>query len=181
MEKEIKLDIGCGTKKKEGYIGLDFVDHTKKYLPGEFIFADLDNKGIPFPDNSVTKIFSRESMEHFKRFEFVLSEVVRVCKNNATVEIIVPHNVSDGAFYEKHYTFFRLKSFQGEYELELLPYKVEKIKILFWKKPVWLFFPNYLWEFLFNLHPRILDLYHKTALKFLFPAWSFYFKLKIQK
>jgi SAM-dependent methyltransferase len=181
MDEKIRLDIGCGAKKRKGYIGLDFVDHTVLYPKGEFVTADIDKVGIPFPENSVTRIFSHESMEHFKRFEFVMDEVVRVCKNNAIVEIIVPHNVSDGAFYEKHYTFFRVKSFQGEYELESLPYKVEKVKILFWKKPGWLFFPNYLWEFLFNLHPRVLDFYHKTGLKFLFPAWSFYYKLRIKK
>jgi len=180
-KKEMRLDIGCGATKKEGYIGIDVVDHSKLYKKGEFIKADIDKKGIPFPSNSIDRVFSRESLEHFRNFDFVMGEIVRVCRNNAKVEIIVPHNVSESAFYEKHHTFFRSKSFRGEYEKDFLPYEVEKVRILFWKKPFMLFFCNYFFEWLFNLHPLIFDFYHKTGLRYIFPAWWLHFRLRIRK
>jgi len=102
----IKLDLGCGLNKKEGYIGVDAMPY-----PGVEYICDVD-KGIPFKDNSVDEIYTSHFLEHVKDFQFVMEEIWRVMKPNGVVEIIVPHWASSLAYSEYHVRFFRYLSFE---------------------------------------------------------------------
>ena len=46
----IKIDVGCGSSKIEGFIGMDHLD-----LPGVDIIHDLNSLPWPFESNSVRK------------------------------------------------------------------------------------------------------------------------------
>lgn len=104
-ETTIKLDLGCGPLKKEGFIGIDqckfdCVDYK----------LDLRKEPIPYEDNTVSYVFSSHFMEHLaglSETQFVLSEIVRVCKNNATVEIWTPYVKSNEAFSVDHKIFYQ--------------------------------------------------------------------------
>lgn len=93
MEKQrsICLDIGCGTAKKKGFVGLDC-----RPLPGVDIVCDLDEEPIPLEDNCVSKVWMSHFIEHVspKRFLWVMGEIHRVCKSGATVAIHAPYGVN---------------------------------------------------------------------------------------
>jgi predicted SAM-dependent methyltransferase len=70
------LELGCGkTPKSEGVINVDI-----RPLPNVDVVADLMN--LPFDDNSVDEIRSRDVIEHFSRNEIIplLKEWARVLK-----------------------------------------------------------------------------------------------------
>ncbi|MCL4458575.1 MAG: methyltransferase domain-containing protein [Chloroflexi bacterium] len=99
--QEIRIDLGCGNRKRPGHIGVD-----KHSLPGIDIVWDVEN-GLPFEDNCVDYIYSEFLFEHVRNLIFLFQEVYRVCRHNAIVEIIVPYYASIGAFKDPtHVQFF---------------------------------------------------------------------------
>ena len=44
----IKIDLGCGINKPQGYVGIDTID-----IEGVDIVRDVEKRGLPFSDNSV--------------------------------------------------------------------------------------------------------------------------------
>jgi len=104
----IKLDIGCGKFKKEGFIGMD-----KREFEQEVLW-DI-NHGIPFPNDSVSEIYSSHFVEHLREDEiknFVL-EMMRVCKNDAKIQLICPHADAEEAYYICHYTRWNKQRIEG--------------------------------------------------------------------
>jgi hypothetical protein len=62
-KKLIKLDIGCGPNKKEGFIGIDQYE-----MPGVDIVCKLGEKW-PIEDESVTEFHCSHVLEHLTNFE----------------------------------------------------------------------------------------------------------------
>ena len=96
--KVTKVELGCGTTKNEGYIGID-----RFPLPNVDIVADLD-KGIPLEDNSVEVVFCSHSLEHFENLPNIVNEIYRVCKHKAIVNVLAPYHmetVNLANFYHK--------------------------------------------------------------------------------
>lgn len=85
MDNLVKVELGCGRTKNEGYIGID-----RFPLPGVDIVADLD-KGIPLEENSVDVMLSCNSLEHFSDLAHIISEIYRVCKHEAIVLVLAPY------------------------------------------------------------------------------------------
>ncbi|MBP2027142.1 SAM-dependent methyltransferase [Acetoanaerobium pronyense] len=82
----LKIDIGCGRKKQEGFIGID----SSPYSTADYIL-DLNLDKLPFEDNSVDYVYSSHCLEHLDNLEHIVSEIYRVCKHNAQVFITVPY------------------------------------------------------------------------------------------
>lgn len=91
QEHKIKIDIGCGRKKKEDFIGIDKYDFTGFYRKGEFICADV-TKDLPFDDESIDGIFADQLIEHIPKDKFIpfMNECWRILKSDAEFEIIFP-------------------------------------------------------------------------------------------
>lgn len=85
-DKTIKIDLGCGKRKQEGFIGID-----RFPMPEVDILADIDQP-LPLEDNSVDVLFSSHSLEHVKDLMFTMREIYRVCKHGAQVCIVAPYN-----------------------------------------------------------------------------------------
>lgn len=84
MEKSYRNKIayiGCGEYPMEGAVNVDIRD-----LPGVDVVADA--KSLPFDDNSMEGVASRNIIEHFDRFEIkkVLKEWYRVVKQGGFVQ-----------------------------------------------------------------------------------------------
>ena len=92
-----KLDVGCGHKKKDGFFGIDKYDKE-----GVDFCVDLDEDGIPFPDNSVDEIYCSHCAEHLNHPEKLLSEIARVMKEDAILVFRVPYWSSNEAFFLSH-------------------------------------------------------------------------------
>lgn len=90
----MKLDIGCGINKKEGFTGVDVLN-----LPGVDIVADLKARW-PFEDASVDEINCSHFLEHFTAPErcHMVNEMYRVLKPGAKVTAVTPHWASMRAY-----------------------------------------------------------------------------------
>ena len=85
-ERQIFLELGAGDKKgKEGWVTIDVTKNCD-------IFWDL-RKGLPFPDESIAKIYSSHFFEHlsFKESQQLLDECRRVLVSGGTFSICVPN------------------------------------------------------------------------------------------
>ena len=91
------LELGCGSNRREGRIGIDRLD-----LPSVDIIADVE-EGLSFlPDNSVDEIHSRSFFEHVNDLEGLMLEIVRVLKKDGKCYIFVPH--FSNPYYYSDYT-----------------------------------------------------------------------------
>jgi SAM-dependent methyltransferase len=96
----VRIDIGCGSAKREGFIGLDSVA-----APGVDYVLDLTKDRYPFDDASVDYVFSSHFLEHIKIPFHVLEEIGRVCKDGATIEFWTPYAFSNEAVLYGHEIF----------------------------------------------------------------------------
>ena len=84
----LSLDLGCGTNKHCGSIGLDqifldkIVDVVHRIERGAY---------LPFRDDSFDHIYMIDLVEHIQEIPWLLSEVHRVATSGAIVEIRFPH------------------------------------------------------------------------------------------
>jgi SAM-dependent methyltransferase len=79
------VDLGCGTRKMKGAIGMDIVP-----VPGVDVVASME-RGLPFKDNSLDGVYAYHVLEHMDDFLAIMGEIWRVCRDGALVRIKVPH------------------------------------------------------------------------------------------
>lgn len=86
----MKLNLGCGFRKKDGFINVDISSGCNAD-----VVLDLSCNSWPWSDSSVSEVhfdFSLEQMgENKKDLEFILKELYRVCHNEAVVKLIFIH------------------------------------------------------------------------------------------
>jgi len=93
--KLIRLDLGCGKNKKEGYTGVDSIA-----FDGVDVVHDLASTPWPFDDDSVDEIHASHFVEHLtgtQRIAFV-NECYRILKKGGKCAIITPHWASTRAY-----------------------------------------------------------------------------------
>jgi predicted SAM-dependent methyltransferase len=84
----IRLDLGCGPNKREGFIGVDVLQFDGKVD----VVTDL-TKPWPWENDSVEEVHCSHTLEHFtmpERCHFA-RELARVLKPGAKATIITPH------------------------------------------------------------------------------------------
>ena len=86
---KIKLNVGCGTDYKEGWVNLD--NNTDENIEKLDLDWDLRNP-LPFPDNSVDYIFNEHLQEHLTVEEgiSVNKDFLRVLKPGGVLRIATP-------------------------------------------------------------------------------------------
>lgn len=171
----MKLHLGCGFDYKKGYLNIDCVERKKsKY---DFLKHDL-NKPLPIKDNTVTHTFSNHFFEHIQNLDELMTEIYRVSKDNAKLEIIVPHFTSLGNYYEFHVRSCRY-DFLWDYYLnpddKLVKSKYELIKRKLVFKGVYSFMN------IINLHDKLIGIYEGTFLRNVFFAHEIELVLKVKK
>ena len=86
----MKLNLGCGSKKIDGFINVDKYD---TYKPD--IVHDLENFPYPFKENSVSEILLSHVLEHLGQnpdiFNSIIKELYRISANGCLIDIRVPH------------------------------------------------------------------------------------------
>lgn len=86
----LKLNLGCGSKVFEGWINVD----KFSYFPVDLVH-DLEEFPYPFDDDSCDEIMMNHVLEHLGQdpdvFNKIISELYRICKNEASIQINVPH------------------------------------------------------------------------------------------
>ena len=94
LEKALRLNLGCGNRKMDGFVNVDCVEVCQPDL-----VVNLEKTPWPWPDNSVDEIKLIHVLEHLGQqtdvFLAIIKEMYRVCRDAARIEIIVPHPRSD--------------------------------------------------------------------------------------
>lgn len=81
-----RIDLGCGAKRREGFLGLD-----RFPLPGVAVIGDLDGGALPFASSSVDLVVGFHSLEHVRDLVSVMREVWRIGRPGAQVVIAAPY------------------------------------------------------------------------------------------
>lgn len=119
--KLIKLDIGCGKNKKEGFIGIDINPHSD----ADIVSSALN---LPFDDGSVDEVYSSHLVEHFfpeeaKKF---FDEIYRVLKKGSKAFFKIDKDWSKKRLLKKDPTH---KYRYSEKEIKNLVSKFSKTKV----------------------------------------------------
>ena len=91
----MKVDFGCGSKKREGFVGVDRIAFT-----GVDHVCAIGQEVLPFDDGSVEEAYASHFVEHLtapERTQFV-NELHRVLAPGGKATIIVPHWNSNRAY-----------------------------------------------------------------------------------
>lgn len=90
----LRLDIGCGKNKREGFLGVD-----QYRMPGVDMVLDVRGKW-PWKDNSVDEVHCSHFIEHLTATERVhfVNELCRVLKVGSHATVIAPHWASNRAY-----------------------------------------------------------------------------------
>ena len=130
----MKLHLGCGNNRMEGYVNCDI---SKDVNPDKIV--DLEKK-LLFKDNSINEIVANHVLEHINNFVPLMHELYRVCKKNSKIKIKVPFYSAWGQFNDPtHVRFFSPFTFnyfkKGSYSHEVNcnkdMFEVEKFKLNF--------------------------------------------------
>lgn len=83
----MKINLGSGNKRYPEYLN---IDNDAGSNP-DFI-VNIETEKLPFEDNSVECVLAHHILEHLgDGFFHCIRELYRVCKNNATIHVKVPH------------------------------------------------------------------------------------------
>lgn len=80
------LDVGCGTRKAPGAVGLDQIS-----FPGVDVVHDLDVAPWPFPDASFDAVVARHVVEHLEDIPAAMAEIRRVLRPRGEALVATPH------------------------------------------------------------------------------------------
>jgi ubiquinone/menaquinone biosynthesis C-methylase UbiE len=106
----MKLNLGCGNKAKEGFVGVDAFD-----CEAVDIVADITEK-LPFDDDSVEEIWMDNVIEHIPDLPGLFKELHRVCSAGAKMTMITPHFASIASWRDPthvhHLSFSSMNHFE---------------------------------------------------------------------
>ncbi len=106
----MKLNLGCGNKKKDGFLGVD-----RYPCNAVDIICDV-TKTLPFHDNSIREIYMDNLVEHVLDIPSLMKEVVRVSAAGVSVTIITPHFSSLASWRDPthihHLSYFSFDHFE---------------------------------------------------------------------
>jgi SAM-dependent methyltransferase len=84
----LKINLGCGRKKIEGYVNLDSNPHVEPD-----VLINVGRDPWPFEDSSVDRAAASHIMEHLDTDELMhfMKELYRVMKPGHPIHVAVPH------------------------------------------------------------------------------------------
>jgi len=132
-DKKIRIDIGCGKNKKEGFIGIDIDPNSD----ADIIASALD---LPFNDSSIDEINCSHLVEHFSPGEArkFFDEICRVLKKGGVANLKIDRDWTESRLLKKDPTHKHRYSVKEIKEmLKKISQKKVKDKIYFfrWNKP----------------------------------------------
>jgi ubiquinone/menaquinone biosynthesis C-methylase UbiE len=102
----MKLNIGSGYKKVDGFINIDCIQTGVTD-----IVMDIEKEILPFEDNSVDEILCYEVLEHLENLIFMMNEMWRVLKPTGILKGKVPGTWAGAIADPTHKRIFVPESF----------------------------------------------------------------------
>lgn len=158
-----KLNLGCGTDYREGFINVDWSSAVKNDIQW-----NLSNFPYPFASNTADEIHMINTLEHIFDSDKAIREVYRILKPDGLFICHVPYTKSDGAFQAiEHKSYYTEKSF--DYYCGIFPYpsytgptfRLQKVKLtvvnntLLTRLRNLIPFRNILKHFLWNMYDEV--------------------------
>lgn len=109
MADAIKLDLGCGPFKKEGYVGIDVFNWSDKYPKDEFLCGAIPEVLHNFKDKSILEVRASHFIEHIPQPKVIetFNEIHRILIVGGILDIKVPPSTGRGAFCDpSHVSFY---------------------------------------------------------------------------
>lgn len=104
---KVKVDLGCGNWKPDGFLGVDIVSGSNVD-----IVANLTQE-FPFASNTIDYVRAHDIVEHLPDRIYTMNEIWRISRPNAIADIRVPSTDGRGAFQDPtHVSFWNRNSFQ---------------------------------------------------------------------
>ena len=114
LNSRLKINVGCGTDHKPGYIGVD-----RENWDGNIkVILDIEKESLPFEDETVDEVYCSHVLEHVDRPELLISEFYRILKPGALLNIIVPHYSHPNSHQPMHKNYWGIYTkqiFDGQY------------------------------------------------------------------
>lgn len=82
----VVLDLGCGSARRPGAIGVDRQHHS-----APDVVADLNRHPYPFKDSSADEIHLDNVLEHLEDVVATMDELHRIARPGGLVRIVVPY------------------------------------------------------------------------------------------
>ncbi|MBP2000345.1 SAM-dependent methyltransferase [Paenibacillus shirakamiensis] len=81
----MRLDLGCGSIKHEGCIGIDILPYPEVDVVQDF------NLPLPYADQSVDFVMASNSLQYSDNLQQMMQELYRICRHGSTVCIVAPY------------------------------------------------------------------------------------------
>jgi SAM-dependent methyltransferase len=168
-----RLNLGCGTDIRAGYVNLD-----SAALPGVDVVHDIGERPLPFDAESFDEILCKDVLEHVELVP-TMRELHRILRPGGRLRVIAPHFTSAAAWVDPtHRTAFSVETFgffarsgakfARSYYFDFVFERMESARIVFhrYRWQPW----NYALEPLINSDVRVQRYFEQTGLSRLFPA-----------
>ncbi len=130
-EAGIRLDVGCGENKQQGFVGMDV-----RELPGVDIVHDLEQFPYPLPDDCCLMIVGSHICEHIKPWHTIgfFNELWRIMRADGQLALSMPYAGSMGFWQDpthaSGYVEATFQYFDPKYPLYQIykpkPWKIEE-------------------------------------------------------
>lgn len=152
-KEDIVLDVGCGQAElltvmrnnflSSKYIGIEINENNLKKSKSKFRKSEREvllkqdvTIGLPIKDNSIDMVTCNLLLEHLPKEKsfFVFSELVRVCKPNGYITIMMPirYTSAQPMSQEKHIYEWLISDFKeqaNKYELNIIEKYFTNVKL----------------------------------------------------
>lgn len=109
-ENPTRINLGCGNKRLEGFLGAD-----RFPCAGADLLCDI-TRTLPFADDSVDEYLLDNLIEHVLDIPALIAEIVRTGRNGAKVAVITPHFSSLSSWKDPthvhHLSYFSFDHFE---------------------------------------------------------------------
>ncbi len=172
------LNVGCGRKyiKSNGKCKWVNLDNNKRMKTD--IFADLEKPLDMIKDNTFDFVIIDNVLEHISNYIALMSELKRICKNGAIIDIRVPHatcmNTYRDPTHRRFYAYNSFEYFEESYSYDFPKFKILDVKLIYsvYHKGLNVFF-----GFLINLYPSK----YERLFGWIFPCEEVRCKMEVTK
>jgi SAM-dependent methyltransferase len=167
------LDVGCGSNKHPGAVGIDVSPDTDAD-----VVHDLDRLPWPVEDAAFDQILLQDVIEHLDDLYGVFGELQRVARPGARVHLRTPHFSSVLAYSDPtHRHFLSAAAIRSLAEPQFAHYSAARFRVVHVTLDLWLPFRALGIAAFANRRPDVYEKY----LAFRFPAMNIRAELEVLK
>jgi SAM-dependent methyltransferase len=167
------LDVGCGSSKYPGAVGLDISADT-----AADVVHDLDDLPLPFDDGSFDQVLMQDVIEHVAEPIRLMQELHRICRPGARIQLRTPHFSSVLAYGDPtHRHYFSRIAIESLAEPRFAHYTPVRFRVVHITLDLWFPFRALGIGKLANTFPRPYESYFA----FRFPAMNIRAELEVLK